>query len=148
MSQKQIKIETIHPIYDVIEDRIRLSFNHKQETNHVDFMMTRKFLLQLLPSYEEYLSKVYADKTLNQKVSQNKNARLSNHNQLKPYQHRAALLKGIEFSYIEKTQQTLLSFYSTHTKAYVRLNYEALIEIFNIIKSTIPHFDWSISPHL
>jgi hypothetical protein len=145
---KQIKIETINPMYDAIEDRIRLSFNHKHESNHVDFMLTRKLLLQLLPSYEEYMFKVYSNEPLEQTVPKNKYARLSSHKQLKAHQLHPTLLSSIQFSYIEKTQQTLLSFQSSQINAYVTLNHKAFVEIINIIKSTIPYFDWGISPDL
>jgi len=150
MSLRQIKIKTITPRYDILEDRIRLSLNHNDIQNQIDFMLTRKFILNLLPSYEEYMLKVYNKEMQEKKYNNQKKqqgARLDNHNNLEPYQHNAELLLSIQFSFIPKDKLTILKFSTTHTEAIATLNLQDLINVFSLIKSTIPYFDWSVSPH-
>ena len=148
---KQINIQTITPRYDVLEDRIRLSLNHKDEHSRIDFMMPRNFVLQLLPSYEEYLLKVYYkliqdDTTISTPTT--KGARMIDHNKLLDYQKNPELLRGIQFSFIEKSGITVVTFQTKQTHATVRLEYEALRSMFVLIRTTIPYYDWGISPHV
>ena len=147
----EINIQTITPKYDVIEDRVRLMINHKDENSRIDFMMTRNFVLQLLPSYEEYLHKVYTklmqDDTPTQ-GKQTKGARIPNHTTLAPYQEKAELILNIQFSFIDKNEITVVKFKTKQSQAIVRLEYEALKSMFRLIKSTIPYYDWGISPHI
>ncbi|CAA6822013.1 MAG: Unknown protein [uncultured Sulfurovum sp.] len=148
MSKKQIKIQTITPRYDEIEDRIRLSLNHEDTENCIDFMMTRRFVLKLLPSIDEYMLKVYY-KEMNQDTTtpaKHKGARIGNHNALKLYQENAELLLGIQFSFMEKNKLTQLKFNTKYTEATVTLNYESFMSIVTLIRATTPNFDWGISP--
>ncbi|MEA1880494.1 MAG: hypothetical protein U9N11_07615 [Campylobacterota bacterium] len=148
MSKKQIKIQTITPRYDEVEDRIRLSFNHQDTQNCIDFMLTRKFVLKLLPSIEEYMLKVYY-KEMNENTNttaKQKGARIGNHNILKPYQENAELLLAIQFSFMEKNKLTLLKFSTKYTEATITLNYESFVSIVTLIRTTTPNFDWGISP--
>lgn len=151
MPLKEINIQSIQPKYDVIEDRIRLLLNHKQEGNRIDFMMTRKFLLHLLPNFDEYMLKAYPEQThtkLTDKILKRKNDWLNNHNDLKPYQYNAELIESVQFSFIEKKKITLLSFSSTETKATLSLNSQGLSEVFAILKTAIPYYEWGISHNL
>ena len=150
MSYTKLKIQTITPRYDVAEDRIRLSFNHQDKQSQIDFMLTRKFILKLLPSYEEYIYKVYADeiKKIDIKNVENKNARIHDHSKLEPYQKEAMLLHGLEFTFLKNNKLTLLKFYSQSVEATVTLDYIELNKLVQLIKSTIPYFDWGLSPHL
>jgi len=151
MTMNEINIQTITPKYDVIEDRVRLMINHKDENSRIDFMMTRNFVLQLLPSYEEYLHKVYTklmqDDTPTQD-KQTKGARIPNHTALVPYQEEAELILNIQFSFIDKNEITVVKVKTKQSQAIVRLEYEALKSMFRLIKSTIPYYDWGISPHI
>ena len=151
MSHKQLKIQTITPRYDVIEDRIRLTLNYKASQDRMDFMLTRKFILKLLPGYEEYLLKVYYEemqKTKHTTISKNKNTRLNDHSTLEEYQRKAELLLGTQFSFISKNKLTLLKLQSQHSEATATLTYEDLSNLVEVIKSAIPYFDWGVSPHL
>jgi hypothetical protein len=151
VSLEQINIQTITPKYDVIEDRVRICFNHKDENTHIDYMMSRNFLLQLLPSYEEYLLKVYYD-LMNENVepikAKHKGARMVNHENIAPYQKNAELIISVQFSFVEKTAITIVKFQCQSTEAIVRLDYEGLTNMFSLIKATTPFYDWGISPHI
>lgn len=148
MATKSIIIHSIQPRYDVIEDRIRLLLNHKDVANCVDMMLTRRFLLQLLPSYEEYLYRVYADEmkaATTIKIGKRKNIRLENHSRLKPYQYEAQLLSNVQFSYIAESRLTKLTLHTRDTRATVSLSYKGLTELFAVMKTAIPRYDWGIS---
>lgn len=150
MSRKTLKIETITPRYDVVEDRIRLSFNHQNMQSRTDFMLTRKFILKLVPSYDEYIFKVYPDsiEKMNTTTMKNKNTRIYNHSKFEAYQNNAMILHGIEFTFLTKDKLTLLKFYSKNVEATVTLNYLELNKLIQLIKSTIPYFDWGISTRI
>lgn len=151
MSLHTLDIKTITPRYDEIEDRIRLSLNHKDIQNSVDFMLTRRFILKLLPSYEEYIYKVYDEQIQTENIyttTKYNTLRITNHTELKPYQDNPELLLGIQFSFIQKDKLTVLKLSTKHTEATATLNYESLINIFALIKSAIPHFDWGISQNI
>ena len=151
MALHTLDIKTITPRYDEIEDRIRLSLNHQNIQNPVDFMLTRRFILKLLPSYEEYIYKVYDKKIQTEdthKTTKYNTLRITNHTELKPYQEDPELLQGIQFSFIQKSELTLLKLSTKHTEATATLNYESLTNIFALIKSAIPHFDWGISQNI
>ena len=59
--QKTIYIQTLTPLYDKVEDRIRLSINYQDIANRIDLMITRAFILQLLPIFEEFIYKHYPE---------------------------------------------------------------------------------------
>jgi hypothetical protein len=146
-----LTIKTVTPRYDEIEDRIRLSINHMDSKSRIDFILTRKFILKLLPSYEEYMFKVYYEKMQNESTTTTpkyKSIRISDHSKLAPYQENPELLQSIQFSFQEKNDLTILKFGTKYTEATATLNYESLTNIFALIRSTIPHFDWGISPRI
>jgi len=60
-NSESIIIKTFTPIYDAIEDRIRIAINYQDIHNRIDFMLTRAFLLQILVNFDEYLHTYYQD---------------------------------------------------------------------------------------
>lgn len=62
--KKQININTFSPIYDATEDRIRVSINYQDINNRIDMMLTRAFLLKLLPTIEEFIYKYYPNEPI------------------------------------------------------------------------------------
>ena len=157
-NSKTLNIQTITPRYDEIEDRLRISINHKEKDNRIDLLITRNFILKLLPIYEEYVIKAYySDISLTNKMPNdpfytilkpNTNTRITSHSQLKTYQQDAALLLEVHFSFIKKDKLTLFKCQTKETQASVKLTLETLKTIFSLIKSTIPYYDWGISPDI
>ena len=54
---KVISAQTFTPVYDELEDRIRLSVNYQDVNNRIDFLITRNLIINLLPSIEEFIYK-------------------------------------------------------------------------------------------
>jgi hypothetical protein len=60
-TQKEIIAQTFTPIYDEVEDRIRVVINYQDIMNRVDYMITRKFILNIIPTIDEFILKHYSD---------------------------------------------------------------------------------------
>lgn len=65
-----IQIKSVTPIYDKIEDRIRLCVNYQDIHSRIDFMITRAFIIDLLFSIDQYLHTYYPTKIITDEVIQ------------------------------------------------------------------------------
>jgi len=50
-----VEVKTLTPLYDEVEDRIRLMINYKSFSDRVDYMITRNMMLKLVPHVQDYL---------------------------------------------------------------------------------------------
>lgn len=163
---KTIIIQTITPSYDDVEDRIRLSINYQDIDNRIDLMLTRSFLLKLIPVVEEYTYKHYPDEITEDEIqlntssysydnssSQNNNPKPTkpsnktetNMEDLQLYQGLEDLLHGISLSYDKSTTNTTFTFSSKNKhKAIISCNIEILNNIIDSIKKSVPKIAWGI----
>lgn len=151
-ANKLIYIQTITPVYDSVEDRIRLCVNYKDINKRVDFMLTRGFLLKLLPTIEEYIYKYYSHEFIEQKnkntvdkIEENKNLSQTDMQDFELYKNREDLLYTINLSYNETTQLTTLHLVSkSDITASVVCNVVLLKSILESIIKSIPKVGWGI----
>ena len=155
---KNVVAKTFTPIYDETEDRIRLSVNYQDANDRIDFMITRNFILQLMPTVEEYLYKYYPNaqeilipkanyaESAKEGLKENQSLSLTDGNNFNLYKSDEDLLVKIDFSFDEKTKQTKILFTSKNKLTAVSLlNAELLQQIMNMIRLKIPSFKWGIS---
>ena len=148
------------PKYDMIEDRIRLSINYNDIQNRVDFMITRAFILKILPHIDEYMLKFYnteldsplpsvsKSQSLKEEIPLSASTSKTDNTNLELYKTEDELLTTVNFSYIKKTKMSVLKFYSQNYQATAQLDVESLKQVFKVIKSTIPFFSWGISHNI
>lgn len=155
---KTIQIKTITPAYDKVEDRIRLSINYQDVSDRIDLMITRSFILQLIPVIEEYIYKYYPD-FLNEegvihieadKIESNKNiTSTTTIEDIYLYESLQDLLITINLKYDATNKFTHLEFISKDNYKVVSVcDFNMLQNIIESIKSVIPNFSWGISAHL
>ena len=156
---KNIQIQTITPTYDTVEDRIRLSINYQDTNSRIDMMITRSFILKLLPTIEEYIYQHYPDtieddvsiqvesnSTPNEQVKENKTLDKTNMEDLVLYQSTVDLLITIHLHYDKTSKNSTLQFVSKQNhKASIACDVTILQNINQSIKNAIPKMDWGIS---
>ena len=152
----KILVNTFTSIYDEIEDRIILVINYEEIHNRVDFMITRSFILKLLPTADEFLMQHYWGKevqsdtiNLSSPAIDDKKSTLqqTNNVNLELFSKEKELLQEVNFAYIEDKKLTTFSLSSTKTLAVASLEYIMLKQLFDTIKASIPNFAWGISVH-
>lgn len=150
--QKKIQATTFTPIYDETEDRIRLVINYQDIQNRVDLMITRSFLLNLLPAAEEFVYKHYptlSTQPQNSKETHNvqESKTATDGVNLELLKTEEELLTEVNFTLDANTNNTLVTFTSKNTTSSVLLTAELFEQTFNTIKSAIPFIKWGISHH-
>lgn len=145
-----IEIQTFTCRYDDVEDRIKLIINYEEYEKRVDFMITRSFIIKLLPSIEEFhykhynehipqLSKPQEKKTTNQIHTKTDNSTLE------LMKKEPVLLTKIDISYIQEHKSTLLVLTSNSgDAARAVLNKELLDGFLKTLNNAIPKSSWGI----
>lgn len=153
--KNQIIANTFTPTYDEIEDRIRLSINYQDMQNRVDFMITRSFILNLLPVAEEFLLKHYGieaspyKKNNIEEIKQTEQKTLSSTDMsnLELFKMQDELLREVNFSIDPKTKDITVKFSSNTTMAIASFDVNMFEKLFSVIKASIPFIKWGISPN-
>jgi len=154
--KKSITAKTFTPLYDEVEDRLRVVVNYNDIGNRVDFMITRSFILNLIPSAEEFVLKHYdaepplpQDVTLSSKTDAKEDEALLKTDavNLELFRTEEELLLEVNFSFDINTKQTTLSLSSKNIIAKIVLDQLMLQKIIQVIKSAIPFMKWGISRH-
>ncbi|MBN2782983.1 MAG: hypothetical protein JXQ66_07075 [Campylobacterales bacterium] len=161
MSIKNIQIRTLTFSYDGVEDRIRLSINYQDLKTRIDMMITRSFIIRLLPTIEEYIYKHYPNENLEDEVhleipsdkessSDNqevisKSVKETNMEDLELYKSREDLLFTINLKYDKTSNLTVFEFISKNNyKAVTNCNVEFLKNIIKSLRTSIPKVSWGI----
>ena len=154
---QNIQIKTLTPTYDKVEDRLRLSINYQDIDNRIDLMITRNFIIQLLPVLEEYMYKHYPNIEMqedmvqikaNNEISSDNNTSSTNMEDILLYKSLQDLLVTINLKYDATNQFTQLEFISKDNhKASTICDLNMLQSIIKSLKSSIPHFSWGIATH-
>lgn len=150
--KKNITANTFTPLYDELEDRIRVAINYQDIHNRVDFMITRNFILNLIPSAEEFMTnhygvvdfKIAAKADINENT-QNKALSKTDNVNLDLLRAKEELLLEVNFSFDKDSKQTLLTLSSKNIEARASLDSFMLQQIFKVIKSAVPNIRWGIS---
>lgn len=169
LMKRNITAKTFTPLYDEVEDRLRVVINYEDMQNRVDFMITRNFILNLIPSAEEFVIKHYgaeplshdsiaigSEKERSGDESLSKSTQESADNEvlsktdtvnLELLRTQEELLLEMNLSFDKDTKQTLLALSSKDTAAKITLDQMMLQKIIHVIKSAIPFMKWGISRH-
>ena len=151
---QKILANTFTPLYDSVEDRIVLVINYEDIHNRVDLMITRSFLLKVLPSMEEFMLRHYPsaqqkNDTLSitsfQQEAAAQQSTSTNFVNLELFSKEKELLNEVNFAYNEKTQLTVLTLSSKSSSVVASLDYNMFEQLTNAIKASIPHFEWGFS---
>jgi len=155
---KNIVATTFTPMYDQVEDRIRVVVNYSDINNRIDFMFTRNIIIDFIPQIDQYILNHY--NTNNNKIieidTSFKNMRAedifepkhieqTDNTDLNLLHLKNELLVKIDISYQVNTQLSLLTLTSHENIANAQLNGEMLKQLVESIKNTIPKYRWGIS---
>jgi len=160
---KTIIAKTFTATYDPYEDRIRFVINYQNISTRVDFMITRKFIINIIPSIDDFIERNYStqESTNNQNPQtsstnplsqpqmpqQNQKATPTDNTDMKFLQTPDELLYKINISFNPKTKQSTLLFYSSNKQVKATLDSTTLSQVITMIKKAIPNFSWGISPN-
>ncbi|WP_457750257.1 hypothetical protein [Sulfurimonas sp.] len=161
---KAIVAQTFTPTYCAIEDRVILVINYGSVDNRVEFMITRRFIIELLCASEEFYFK-YCQESVNDEVhiSLTSEANVAQNNIQKREEEQivdktdvvnlqllkkdALLLKEVNFSYNKENKQISLIFSADEIKTVAQLDCVTFQTVFKHIKKAIPYIEWGISHH-
>jgi len=139
----KIQANTFTPLYDEIEDRIRLIINYKDLNNRVDLMLTRAFIVRLIPHLEDYLVQnfdLYIDhqeEIETNYITQTEQIHVDS-------VVREELLKQVDLTLIKNTNNILIIFYTNNVEVKALLNKEMLKAFLDNLKKSIPKYNWGI----
>jgi len=162
MKKREITANTFTPLYDELEDRVRLVVNYQSLDQRIDFMITRNFMIQLIPTLEEYLEKYYVHLLTKEDVlpvetqqsssthetsSMEENFSQTDSTDLELYRTQEELLITINLSYLKQTEETVLHLLSASSSGTIQVNGSILEAFIKTLKSSIPYSRWGISPY-
>jgi len=146
MKKQIIKAKTFTPIYDEIEDRIRLVINYKDPYNRIDLMITRAFIIRLIPMLEEYLENNFnISLESNKDIKKDINFTTKTDTDYIDFILKEELLKEVNISLLEDKTNILMKFSSKSCEVNALINSNILKELVKNIKSAIPKFSWSLN---
>ncbi|MDO8454806.1 MAG: hypothetical protein Q7S59_09570 [Sulfurimonas sp.] len=148
--KRNIIANTFTPSYDELEDRLRLVINYQDMQNRVDLMITRSFVLNLIPTAEEFIERYYAHiepQIIQQSENQNQSLSKTDSVNLELLRTSEELLREVSFYFDADTKQTTITFHSKNSAVQTTLDAALLSQIFQVIKSAIPYIKWGISTH-
>ena len=145
MKRKIIEAKTFTPLYDEMEDRIRLIVNYKDPYNRIDLMITRAFIIKMVPFLEDYLERNIDNFLLqNEKIEKELKYKIITQKDYLDLIIKEELLKEINLSLLKDKFIILSTFISENTevKAYISANF--LKELLISLKKVIPKYSWGI----
>lgn len=155
--RSNIIANTFTPLYDELEDRLRVAINYQDTQNRVDLMVTRSFILNLIPTAEEFILRHYnlepisseSIKSLDFEATNEEKRTLSKTDavDLELFRSNEELLLEVSFSFDATTKQTAVIFTSKNATAKATLDVLILQKIFHHLKLAIPYIKWGISHH-
>ena len=162
-TKRTILADTFTPIYDNLEDRLRVVINYEDIQNRVDLMITRSFILNLMPTLDDYIFQYYEDNILiedeseyeeiEENLQKDKNNTKNNHisktdnSNLNLYKKSDELLIKVDLTYIKQNNQTLIIFTSKDSIVKSQLDSVMFQQIIKVIKGSIPYIKWGISKY-
>ena len=137
-----IEAKTFTPIYDEVEDRIRLIINIDKK-NRVDLMITRAFIIKLLPLFEEFYEKHYNEFRLDSITIDSRNDNEENSNSI-IVKIDYELLMSVNLSFNKDNKQTILELITKNKKIVGIFNEELFNSFIKLLKGAIPKFSWGL----
>lgn len=148
-----VTARTFTPFYDEMEDRIILVINYEDVQNRVDLMITRNFILKILPALDEFILR-YCDEnistvtqTTQQEQSTDNTLTKTNTENLTFYAKEKELLNELNLSYLSDKAAVSLKFSTSKTTIQAVLGCDAFAKFIQALKSSIPNISWGIAMH-
>lgn len=158
--EKTITGKTFSPLYDEVEDRIRLTINYQDIENRIDFVITRNLIISWIPAINGFIDKYYNDdlaenitsieiesdiKDVIKQSTNKQQLKLTDNSDLELLKTEDVLLERIDLRYNVNSRNTTLILFSKNIMVKSILDYNNLIKIMGTIKNTIPNFKWGLS---
>ena len=146
MTKKEIQSLTFTPLYNPIEDRICLVLNYEDPYNRADLMITRSFMLNLIPSAEEYLQRHFTlEEPLGATQEESSSYKTATDNvNLELLQSKQELLLEVNFSLDESKQNIHVRFSSVEIQAVAVLPPLIFQALISSLKRAIPCVAWGV----
>jgi len=138
-----IKVKTFTPIYDEIEDRIRLIINIDQ-LNRVDLMITRAFIIKIIPLLEEFYEKHYKKFAEDKVKIENSSKKNDNTSNMTIVKIETELLMSINLTFNKKSKFTQIELIGQKRKVTAILNEDLMYSFIKLLKGAIPKFSWGL----
>jgi len=169
--KKEVIAETFTPFYDPTEDRIKLIINYQSADKRIDFMITRAFIINFVPAFDDYLLQYYPQEALasqeklssrkttqavtetynDKKSPQQKDKReeskitATDNANMQLFTQEPELLIKTDFIYDKNSKKTTLIFSGKKSTAKAALTYLMMEQLIGTIKTAIPNFSWGIA---
>jgi hypothetical protein len=142
--KKEIEAKTFTPIYDSVEDRIRLIINYEDMQNRVDMMITRAFIIKLIYLIEDYLANNFIsdDTKLQEQTEQNYTTKTKD--EYIDLTIQEELLLEVNLTLLEDKKNVLFTLNSKNITTKSILNKDILKLFVENLKKSIPKYDWGI----
>ncbi len=134
--------KTFTPFYDEIEDRIKLIVNYQNFNNRVDLMITRKFIIKLIPSLEEFYSLYYKNSINTVNNDSNKFFSPTQIEDISLYQKENLLLTEVNVNF--NNGITNMEFKTSSVTVVSAFNQQTLHAFISNLKNSIPKIGWGI----
>ena len=144
--KKEIEAKTFTPIYDSVEDRIRLIINYEDMQNRVDMMITRAFIIKLIYMIEDYLENNFskAQTIEEQKLEPEKKYTTETKDEYIDLTIQEELLLEVNLTLLEDKKNILFTTSSKNITTKSIFNKEILELFLQNLKKSIPKYDWGI----
>ena len=137
-----IEAKTFTPIYDEVEDRIRLIIN-LDNVGRIDLMITRALIIKLIPMLEEFYEKHYSDIEADE-VTINSDSSKEESKSSTVAKIDGELLMTINLSYNRDNQLTSIELISSKNRVVANFNQELFNSFIKLLKNSIPKFSWGL----
>ena len=137
-----IEAKTFTPIYDEVEDRIRLIIN-LDNVSRIDLMITRALIIKLIPMLEEFYEKHYSDIETDE-VTINSDSSKEKSESSTVVKIDGELLITINLSYNRDNQLTSIELTSSKNRVVANFNQELFNSFVKLLKNSIPKFSWGL----
>ncbi len=135
-----IEAKTFTPVYDEVEDRIRLIIN-LDDIDRADLMITRALIIKLIPMLEEFYEKHYSDIEADE-VTINSDSSKEDSESSTVVKIDGELLMTINLSYNRDNQLTNIELISSKNRVVANFNQELFNTFIKLLKNSIPKFSW------
>ena len=133
-------------LYDELEDRIRLIVNYKNLNERVDLLITRRFVLKMIPSLEEFLKNFKEESVTVNRGGAKVNS--VDYSDILLYKNeKDLLLTGLNLTMLKNRTHAQMSLKTKDEKTEIKavVNKKELEYFIDQIKKAIPNIQWSIS---
>ena len=144
--KKTIMTKTFTPVYDAVEDRIRLAINYEDYENRIDLMITRRFALQLIPTLEEHsLVRTSPNNYVheNDETKKEEIVHQTDSTNLELLKTEAMLLEEVNIKK-DEANNTVLTMQCKTATVVALLDTKMMQEFCRVLKASVPKVEWGV----